>query len=211
MSVNTPTTNIYSNGPIKGLEYIQNKALVIAPFEITKAGKLDPDLLLDTPGIININLYKKMVSGEDKEPTADQFKTIKYISEIDSSNRISSFDIPVIFKYDKETNIRIIEKDLTQVSNNLDYIDFTIDVSNTDLSSETGSNGFFCVCQVQKIQKPVATTAFTEVANEDFLFMIPSDECNEIPEADEFDLLDTDNKVINIKKVGADKNKFSGI
>ena len=202
MSVNTPTTNIYSNGPIKGLEYIQNKALVVAPFEITKAGKLDPDLLLDTPGIININLYKKMVSGEDKEPTAEQFKTIKYISEIDSSNQISSFDIPVIFKYDKETGIRIIEKDLTQVSNNLDYIDFTIDVSNTDLSSETGSNGFFCVCQVQKIQKPVATTAFTEAANDEFLFMIPSVECREIPELVEFDLLDTDNKVINIKRSG---------
>ena len=203
MSVNTPTTNIYSNGPIKGLEYIQNKALVVAPFEITKAGKLDPDLLLDTPGIININLYKKMVSGEDKEPTTEQFKTIKYISEIDSSNQISSFDIPVIFKYDKETGIRTIEKDLTQVSNNLDYIDFTIDVSNTDLSSETGSNGFYCVCQVQKISKPASTTAFTEVANDEFLFMIPSVECREIPELVEFDLLDTDNKVINIKKVGA--------
>ena len=202
MSVNTPTTNIYSNCPIKGLEYIQNKALVVAPFEITKAGKLDPDLLLDTPGIININLYKKMVSGEDKEPTAEQFKTIKYISEIDSSNQISSFDIPVIFKYDKETNTRIIEKDLKQVSNNLDYIDFTIDVSNTDLSSETGSNGFFCVCQVQKISKPASTTAFTEVANDEFLFMIPSVECREISELVEFDLLDSDNKVINIKRFG---------
>lgn len=204
MSVQTQNTNLnpYSNTPIKNLEYIQNKALVIAPFEITKSGKLDPDLLLDTPGIININIYKKMVSGEDKEPTANQFKTIKYISEIDSSNRISSFVIPVIFKYDKETNTRIIEKDLTQVSNNLDYIDFTIDVSNTDLSSETGSNGFFCVCQVQKIQKSVATTAFTEVANDEFLFMIPSVECREIPELVEFDLLDSDNKVINIKRFG---------
>lgn len=204
MSVQTQNTNLnpYSNTPIKNLEYIQNKALVIAPFEITKSGKLDPDLLLDTPGFITMNLYKKMVSGEDKEPTANQFKTIKDISEIDSSNRISSFDIPVIFKYDKETNTRIIEKDLTLVSNNLDYIDFTIDVSNTDLSSETGSNGFFCVCQVQKIQKPVATTAFTEVANDEFLFMIPSVECREIPELVEFDLLDSDNKVINIKRFG---------
>lgn len=137
MSTQTQDT-IYSKSIIKNLETIQNKALVIAPFEITKSGKLDPDLLLDTPGFITMNLYKKMVSGEDKEPTPDQFKTIKYISEIDSSNRISSFDIPVIFKYDKETNTRIIEKDLKNLP--LDYIDFTIDVSNTDLSSETGSN-----------------------------------------------------------------------
>ncbi len=51
MSIQTPL-DIYSNTLIKNLEHIQNKALVIAPFEITKSGKLDPDLLLDTPGII---------------------------------------------------------------------------------------------------------------------------------------------------------------
>lgn len=207
MSAQTQNVNLnpYSNTPIKNLEYIQNKALVIAPFEITKNGLLDPDLMLDTPGIININLYKKMVAGEDKEPTADQFKTIKYMSEIDSSNRISSFDIPVIFKYDKETGIRIIEKDNKDLSGaplDSDYIDSVIDVSNGDLGSETGSNGFYCVCQVQKIQKPVATTAFNEVANDEFLFMIPSAECREIPELVEFDLLDSDNKVINIKRFG---------
>ena len=200
MSAQTQNTNLnpYSNTPIKNLEYIQNKALVIAPFEITKSGKLDPDLLLDTPGIININLYKKMVSGEDKEPTPDQFKTIKYISEIDSSNRISSFDIPVIFKYDKETNTRIIEKDLKNLS--LDYIDLIIDIENVDFSSETGSGGFYCICCVQKIQKPVATTAFNEVSNEDFLFMIPSIECKELNIDSEFDILDINNKVINLKK-----------
>ena len=202
MSIQTPL-DIYSNTPIKNLEHIQNKALVIAPFEITKSGKLDPDLLLDTPGIININIYKKIVDGEDKEPTANQFKTIKYISELDSSNRISTFNIPVIFKYDKETGIRTIEKDLTLLLNDPDYMDLIIDIQNVDLSSETGSNGFYCVCQVQKILKPAATTTFTEVANDEFLFMIPSIECEEIPEADEFDLLDTDNKVINIKKIEA--------
>ena len=204
MSVQTQNTNLnpYSGTPIKNLEYIQNKALVIAPFEITKSGLLDTDLMLDTPGFITMNLYKKIVAGEDKEPTADQFKTIKTMSDLDSSNLISTFNIPVIFKYDKETCTRTIEKDLTQVPNNLDYIDFTIDVSNTDLSSETGSGGFFCVCQVQKIQKPTTTTAFTEVANDEFLFMIPSDECREIPELVEFDLLDSDNKVINIKRFG---------
>ena len=201
MSVNTPTTNPYSNTPIKNLEYIQNKALVIAPFEITKAGKLDPDLLLDTPGIININLYKKMVSGEDKEPTADQFKTIKYISEIDSSNRISSFDIPVIFKYDKETNIRIIEKDLKNLP--LDYMDLPIDIENVDFSSETGSNGFYCICCVQKNTK-TGSTAFTEVSNEDFLFMIPSIECRELNIDSEFDMLDINNKAINLKKCDPD-------
>lgn len=202
MSIQTPL-DIYSNILIKNLEHIQNKALVIAPFEITKSGKLDPDLLLDTPGIININIYKKIVDGEDKEPTANQFKTIKSISELDSSNRISTFNIPVIFKYDKETGIRTIEKDLTLLLNDPDYMDLSIDIQNVDFSSETGSNGFYCVCQVQKILKPAATTTFTEVANDEFLFMIPSDECEEIPEADEFDLSDTDNKVINIKKVGA--------
>ena len=201
MSAQTQNVNLnpYSNTPIKNLEYIQNKALVIAPFEITKNGLLDPDLMLDTPGIININLYKKMVAGEDKEPTADQFKTIKYMSEIDSSNRISSFDIPVIFKYDKETNTRIIEKDLKNLP--LDYKDLPIDISNIDFSQLTGSNGFYCICCVQKIQKP-GSTAFTEVSNEDFLFMIPSIECREIPELVEFDLLDSDNKVINIKRFG---------
>ena len=202
MSIQTPL-DIYSNILIKNLEHIQNKALVIAPFEITKSGKLDPDLLLDTPGIININIYKKIVDGEDKEPTANQFKTIKSISELDSSNRISTFNIPVIFKYDKETGIRTIEKDLTLLLNDPDYMDLIIDIQNVDLSSETGSNGFYCVCQVQKILKPAATTTFTEVANDEFLFMIPSIECEEIPEADEFDLLDTDNKVINIKKIEA--------
>ena len=202
MSIQTPL-DIYSNTLIKNLEHIQNKALVIAPFEITKSGKLDPDLLLDTPGIININIYKKIVDGEDKEPTANQFKTIKSISELDSSNRISTFNIPVIFKYDKETGIRTIEKDLTLLLNDPDYMDLIIDIQNVDLSSETGSNGFYCVCQVQKILKPAATTTFTEVANDEFLFMIPSIECEEIPEADEFDLLDTDNKVINIKKIEA--------
>lgn len=202
MSIQTPL-DIYSNTLIKNLEHIQNKALVIAPFEITKSGKLDPDLLLDTPGIININLYKKIVAGEDKEPTANQFKTIKYISELDSSNRISTFNIPVIFKYDKETGIRTIEKDLTLLLNDPDYMDLIIDIQNVDLSSETGSNGFYCVCQVQKISKPAATTTFTEVANDAFLFMIPSIECEEIPEPIEFDLLDTNNKVINIKKIEA--------
>ena len=201
MSAQTQNVNLnpYSGTPIKNLEYIQNKALVIAPFEITKNGLLDPDLMLDTPGIININLYKKMVAGEDKEPTADQFKTIKYMSEIDSSNRISSFDIPVIFKYDKETNTRIIEKDLKNLP--LDYKDLPIDISNIDFSQLTGSNGFYCICCVQKIQKP-GSTAFTEVSNEDFLFMIPSIECREIPELVEFNLLDSDNKVINIKRFG---------
>lgn len=218
MSVQTQNTNLnpYSNTPIKNLEYIQNKALVIAPFEITKSGKLDPDLLLDTPGFITMNLYKKMVSGEDKEPTSEQFKTIKTMSDLELSGLnnevlISTSEIPVIFKYDKGTGTRIIEKDNKDLSGaplDSDYIDLTIDIENVDFSSETGSGGFFCVCQVQKIQKPVATTAFTEVANDDFLFMIPSVECREIPELVEFDLLDSDNKVINIKRFGEQEQGY---
>ena len=209
MSVQTQNTNLnpYSNTPIKNLEYIQNKALVIAPTEITKNGLLDTDLMLDTPGTITMYLYKKIVAGEDKEPTADRFKTIKTMSDLVLSGLnnevlISTFGIPVIFKYDKLTGTRIIEKDLSIISEVPEYIDLTIDISNGDFSSETGSGGFFCVCQVQKIQKPIATTAFNEVANDAFLFMIPSTECRELSEDTEFELLDSDNKVINIKRHG---------
>lgn len=204
MSVQTQNTNLnpYSGTPIKNLEYIQNKALVIAPTEITKNGLLDTDLMLDTAGFITMYLYKKIVTGEVKEPTANQFKLIKTISDLDSIGinseaLITTFNIPVIFKYNKDTGTRTIEKGTSGIQLLPDYIDFTIDETNVNFSSE----GFFCVCKVQKIQKEL-TTPFSDVANDEFLFMIPSEECRELIEPAEFDSSSLDNKVINIKKYG---------
>ena len=210
MSVNTPTTNIYSNCPIKGLEYIQNKALVVAPFEITKAGKLDPDLLLDTPGMIVVHFYKRKVLGQIKEPTADQFKSIGTMANLvdiglTNEDKLGYLNMNVIFKYDSVTGNRTIERDVSQLSST--WVDVTFP-SSFDFSMETGSEGYFCVCQVQKISSgsKASNTSFTEVANHEFLFMIPSSECQEL--VTDFDILDGNNKVINIKKYG-DGSGFS--
>lgn len=211
MSVQTQNTNLnpYSNTPIKNLEYIQNKALVIAPFEITKSGLLDTDLMLDTPGTITMYFFRKNFNDIDKEPTAEQFKTVGTVSDISaklglditasniSSSITSSYylgftKISVIFKYDKNTGMRIIEKDNSLLGE--DYID--IDIDNTcDLTTED----YFVICNVTKNTK-ATNTGFTESSSMDFLFMIPSSECQEI--ITDFDILDTNNKTINIKKNG---------
>ena len=202
-------TNPYSNTPIKNLEYIQNKALVIAPFEITKSGLLDTDLMLDTPGTITMYFFRKTFNDIDKEPTAEQFKTVGTVSDINtklgldiSASNISSSSsssyylgfakISVIFKYDKNTGIRTIEKD-TSLSVE-DYIDISID-STVDLTTED----YFVICNVTKNTK-ATNSSFTESASMDFLFMIPSSECRELNINSEFDILDINNKVINLKK-----------
>ena len=212
MSVQTQNTNLnpYSNTPIKNLEYIQNKALVIAPFEITKSGLLDTDLMLDTPGTITMYFFRKNFNDIDKEPTAEQFKTVGTVSDIStklgldisagniSSSITSSYylgftKISVIFKYDKNTGIRTIEKDNSLLQE--DYIDIGID-NTIDLLTEE----YFVICNVTKNTK-ATNTSFTESASFDFLFMIPSSECQEI--ITDFDILDANNKTINVKKYGA--------
>ena len=202
--------NPYSNTPIKNLEYIQNKALVIAPFEITKSGLLDTDLMLDTPGTITMYFFRKNFNNIDKEPTAEQFKTVGTISDIStklglditagniSSPTSSSYylgfsKISVIFKYDKNTGMRTIEKDTSSLGGN--YIDISID-SSCDLTTED----YFVICNVTKNTKST-NIGFTESTLMDFLFMIPSSECQEI--ITDFDILDANNKTINVKKYGA--------
>ena len=199
--------NPYSNTPIKNLEFIQNKALVIAPFEITKSGLIDTDLMLDTPGFITMYFFRKNFNNLLKEPTAEQFKVVGTVSDIstklgldisasnNSSSSSSSYylgftKISVIFKYDKNTGIRTIEKDNSLLGE--DYID--IDIDNTiDLTTED----YFVICNVTKNTK-VTNSSFTESSSMDFLFMIPSDECQEL--ITDFDILDANNKTINIKK-----------
>ena len=207
--------NPYSNTPIKNLEYIQNKALVIAPFEITKNGKLDPDLLLDTPGFITMYFFRKNFDSILKEPTAEQFKVVGTVSDIStklglditdsniSSSSSSSYylgftKIAVIFKYDKNTGIRTIEKDTSLLSG--DYTDISID-STVDLTTED----YFVICNVTKNTK-VSNSSFTESNSMDFLFMIPSVECQEL--ITDFDILDVNNQVINVKKYGTLDSDF---
>ena len=212
MSAQTQNTNLnpYSNTPIKNLEYIQNKALVIAPFEITKSGLLDTDLMLDTPGTITMYFFRNTFNDINKEPTADQFKTVGTVSDISaklglditasniSSSITSSYylgftKISVIFKYDKNTGMRIIEKDNSLLQE--DYIDIGID-NTIDLTNED----YFVICNVTKNTK-ATNSGFTESSSLDFLFMIPSSECQEI--ITDFDILDSSNNVINVKKYGA--------
>ena len=207
--------NPYSNTPIKNLEYIQNKALVIAPFEIIKSGLLDTDLMLDTPGTITMYFFRKTFNDIDKEPTTEQFKTVGTVSDINtklgldisasniSSSITSSYylgftKINVIFKYDKNTGIRTIEKNNSLLGE--DYIDIGID-NTIDLTAED----YFVICNVTKNTK-ATNTSFTDTTGMDFLFMIPSSECQEI--ITDFDILDANNKTINIKKYGTLGSNF---
>ena len=231
--------DLYSETPIKGLENIQNKALVIAPFEITKSGLLDTDLMLDTAGQITFYLYRKYATDDidkliDLEPTSDQFENIKTISELGSlglvpdnsvgaageKDYLGSFKMNVIFKYDKATGTRTIEKDSTYYNQQaLDYTD--VSVTNGDLNDFSslvdshGTGAFFCVCRVEK-QTKATNTAFTDgsetYANYEFIFMIPSSECRDLsssnPIVNSYDILDSNNKVINIMKQGSLGSRF---
>ena len=211
MSVHTNNTNLnpYSNTPIKNLEYIQNKALVIAPFEITKSGLIDTDLMLDTPGFITMYFFRKNFNSVLKEPTAEQFKAVGTVSDIGtklgldittgnisssitSSYYLGSTKIAVTFKYDKNTGIRTIEKDNSLLVG--DYTDISID-STCDLVTDD----YFVICNVTKNTK-ATNSSFTESSSMDFIFMIPSSECQEI--ITDFTLLDANNQVINVKKYG---------
>lgn len=167
--------------------------------------------MLDTPGTITMYFFRKTFNDIDKEPTAEQFKTVGIVSDISaklglditasniSSSITSSYylgftKISVIFKYDKNTGIRTIEKDTSLLVE--DYIDIGID-NTIDLTAED----YFVICNVTKNTK-ATNSGFTDTTGMDFLFMIPSSECQEI--ITDFDILDANNKTINVEKYGTD-------